>query len=306
MISTSSNKPVFKNIKKEFRLNWDKYLMILPFLLLFTVFTITPVLSSMALSFTDFNLLQLPKFVGLDNYVKLILEDDIFLISVKNTIVFGLVTGPVSYFGCLIMAWLINEMNRKLRTVLTLLFYAPSISGGLYMIWTLLFGGDMYSWGNGFLMNMGIIHEPVQWLTDPKYNLIIVIIVQLWMSFGAGFLSFIAGLQSIDRSLYEASAMDGIKNRWQELIYVTLPSMGPQLLFGAILQISASFSVGRLSMDLTGFPSTDYSTSTVITHAIDYGTLRYEMGYASSIAVLLFLSMILFNVYVRRILRKYI
>ncbi len=284
----------------------EEILLMLPFMILFFIFTVSPVVMSIVLSFTDFNLLQWPSFVGWNNYIRLFLEDDIFLIAAKNTLVFALLTGPVSYFLCLLLAWFVNEFSALMRTFFTFLFYAPTISGNLYVMWTFIFSGDTYGLANGTLMRLGIISEPIGWLTDPKYMMGIIIMVQLWMSFGTGFLSFIAGLQGIDKSLYEAAAMDGIKNRWQELVYVTLPSMGPQLMFGAVMQISTSFSIGGVCIALAGNPSTDYAASTIISHLIDYGTVRYELGYASAIAAILFIAMLLVNEIVSRILHNYL
>ncbi|MDD2393397.1 MAG: sugar ABC transporter permease [Eubacteriales bacterium] len=295
-------------IKSKIRLmlsNGDLYLMMAPFLILFLMFTVIPVMSSVLLSFTDFNLLEWPSFVGWDNYVKLFLEDKIFTITVKNTLLFALLTGPLSYFLSLFVAWMVNDLSPKIRTLFTFMFYAPSISGTMYFIWSLIFSGDIYGWVNGFLINTGILNEPVAWLNDSRYSLSIIMLVQLWMSMGAGFLAFIAGLQSIDRTLYESGSIDGVRNRWQELIYITLPSMGPQLLFGAVMQISASFSAGRISIALAGNPSTDYAANTIITHVIDYATIRYEMGYASAIATVLFMLMLITNSFIRRVLRKY-
>ncbi|MBO7218319.1 MAG: sugar ABC transporter permease [Clostridia bacterium] len=233
------------------------------------------------------------------------LEDEVFLISVKNTLIFALFTGPISYFLCLFLAWLINDYPRHLRAVLTLVFYAPSMTGSAYIVWNYIFSGDMYGLLNGMLMKLGIISDPVQWLTDTKYMMIVVIIVQLWLSLGAGFLAFIAGLQNIDKSMYEVGAIEGIRNRWQELFYITLPSMGPQLLFGAVMQISTSFAAGSVSMQLTGFPSTDYATHTIVLHAQDYGFTRYEMGYASAICFVLFVFMLLVNELIRGILKRF-
>lgn len=283
----------------------EEYLLMLPYLLLFIYFTVVPVLSSIVLSFTNFDLLEFPKFVGFKNYINLFLTDDIFLIAAKNTLVFAVVTGPVSYFACLLIAWAVNELNPRIRTFMTLLFYAPSISGSLYMIWGFIFDGDVYGLANGILMKFGIINSPIAWLSDPKYMMAIVMIIQIWMSFGTGFLSFVAGLQSIDRSMYEAGAIDGVNNRFQELFYLTLPSMGPSLMFGAVMQISASFSAGAVCTALCGNPSTDYAVSTVITHITDYGTIRYEMGYASAIATVLFVFMILTNGLITKILNRY-
>lgn len=291
---------------RKITMNMDKYVMLLPFFVLFFVFTILPVISSIFLSVTSFNLLETPQFVGLNNYIKLFLEDEIFVKAISKTIVFAVITGPISYIACLFIAWLINELSPILRALLTLLFYAPTLSGNLYIIWKLIFSGDMYGWANGLLMSFGIINEPILWLSDPRYNFTIIIMVQLWLSLGTGFLAFIAGLQSVDRTLYEAAAIDGIRSRFQELFYVTIPSMGPQLLFAGILQISTSFAVGRICIDLAGMPSTDYSAHTIITHAIDYGTIRYEMGYASAIATVLFIIMLIINKMVHKVLAKYL
>ena len=285
--------------------NADLYIMMVPFLALFLLFTAAPVVFSVVLSFTDFNLLQFPDFVGWDNYIRLFLEDKVFIKSLTNTLVFAVVTGPVSYFLSLFVAWLINDLPPKIRTVFTFMFYAPSLSGTMLFIWRVIFSGDMYGWANGILMQMGLINEPIKWLTDPRYSRGCIMIVQLWMSMGAGFLSFIAGLQGVDKTLLEAGAVDGIRNRWQELLYITLPSMGSQLMFGAVMQISATFAAGNICMALAGNPSTDYSANTIITHIVDYGTTRYELGYASAIAAFLFLLMIVTNSIIRRILNRY-
>lgn len=286
--------------------NKDKYLLMLPYYALFMVFIVAPVVASIILSFTDFNMLERPAFVGWSNYVKLILKDEIFVISIKNTLMFALVTGPISYVMCLIVAWLVNELPKTFRTLMTFLFYAPSICSNIYIIWSFIFSGDIYGWINGSLISLGLIKEPILWFSDARYMLVIIMLIQLWMSMGAGFLAFIAGLQGVDRNLYEAGAMDGIRNRVQELFYITLPSMGPQLLFGAVMQISASFAAGRICIDLAGLPSTDYAASTIVTHAIDYGTIRYEMGYACAIATVLFMAMLIMNRAVRSMLAKYL
>ena len=290
---------------REIRKNRDNYLMVAPYAVIFTVFTVIPVVLAIVMSFTYFNLLEPPQFRGLFNYMRLFLDDDVFWLSMKNTLIFALLTGPLSYFLCLVFAWLINELPVRARNLFTLVFYAPSISGALYVIWSFIFSGDAYGMANGLLMQLGVINEPILWLTDHRYDLGIVIVVQLWLSLGTSFLAFIAGLQGVDRSLYEAGAIDGIRNRFQEFVKITIPAIGPSLLFSAVMQISSSFSVGRICMALTGFPSTDYSTSTIVTHILDYGTLRYEMGYACAIATVLFLMMLLTNQVIRRLLRGY-
>lgn len=196
---------------REVAKNWDAYLFSAPFFIIFFVFTVLPVVISIGLSFTYYNILQTPSFVGLQNYFNLFLNDDTFLIAVKNTLLIAVITGPIGYLASFLFAWFINELNPKLRAVMIVVFYAPSISGNVYMVWSILFSGDTYGYINAFLLNMGIIHKPVQWLTDPTTMLPVVIIVMLWMSLGSGFLAFVAGLQTVDRSMYEAGYVEGVK-----------------------------------------------------------------------------------------------
>lgn len=295
-----AKEPLWTRVKKS----KYSYAMMAPYFILFFAFTVLPVVISIALSFTNFNMLEAPTFVGLKNYMRLLLEDEIFLIAVKNTLIFAVITGPVSYFACFIFAWIINELKPGLRAVMTVLFYAPSISGNVYFIWQIIFSGDRYGFANGFLLNLGLIDGPIQWFKDEKYILAILIIVQLWLSLGTGFLAFIAGLQTVDKSLYEAAAVDGIRNRWQELWYVTLPSMIPQLMFGAVIQITTSFAVADISIVLAGSPSVNYAGTTIVTHLVDYGSIRFEMGYASAIATILFIIMITSNKLVQKLIRK--
>lgn len=289
---------------KEMKKNKHNYVLMAPYVILFLTFTIIPVFMSLGISFTYFNLLESPRFIGLDNYTKLLLEDDIFVISLKNTLILAVVTGPVSYLLAFVFAWLINELKPKLRAFMTLIFYAPSISGNAFLIWLLIFSGDVHGYANAILMNLGFIDNPILWLKDPDYMLLIIILVQLWLSLGVSFLAFIAGLQSVDKTLYEAGAIDGIRNRWQELWFITLPSMKPQLLFGAVMQITTSLAIAEVSMQLVGFPSIQYAGHTIVTHLIDYGSTRFDLGYASAIATLLFLIMMSANIIVRSILRR--
>ena len=296
-----------KTIKKKLKMSRISYLMMSPYLLIFTIFTVIPVLISFVLSFTNYDMLSTPKFIFLDNYINLFLYDEVFLIALKNTLILALITGPISYLMAFGFAWLINELPKKIRGLMTLIFYAPSISGSAFLIWQLLFSSDRYGYINAFLIRMGFISEPIYWLTTTKYALPILIIVQLWMSLGVSFLSFRAGLQTVNRELYEAGAMDGIRNRWQELWYITLPEMKAQLLFGAVMQITTSLGIGTISVALFGMPSTEYAAHTIATHILDFGSTnstRLEMGYASSVAVILFLLMLSCNLIVQKIIRR--
>lgn len=289
---------------EQWRLHKQKYFLVLPFAIIYIVFTLVPIIISIILSFTDFNLIEMPTFVGLENYVNLLVFDDVYLIAIKNTLLFAVVTGPISYIMCFIFSWLINELPRKTKAVITLFFYAPSISGNAYLIWKLIFSSDMYGYANSMLMNLGLIAEPILWFEKKEYIIPILMVVQLWLSLGVSFLAFIAGLKNVDKNLYEAGVIDGIRNRWQELWFITLPSMRPQLLFGAVMQITSSLSVAAISMELAGFPSVEYAGHTILTHLHDYGNVRYEMGYASAIATMLLIMMIVINLIVQKLLRK--
>ena len=289
---------------KEMKRNKIAYLMIAPYMILFFLFTVIPVVLSIVISFTDFNLLEWPNFVFMDNYIRLFLDDDLFLTSFTNTMVFAGIVGPASYIMSFMVAWFINELAPKIRAIVTLIFYAPSISGQVYLIWGTLFSSDSYGWANATLEKLGLIDAPINWFKDEKYVMPLCIVVSLWTSLGTSFLSFIAGLQGIDRALFEAGAVDGVKNRWQELYYITLPSMKPQLMFGAVMSITGAFGFGGIVDALAGFPSVNYCAHTIMHHLSDYGGARYEIGYSSAIAVILFLMMIGANMLVKRLLSK--
>ena len=291
-------------LSRTLKMHRTSILFALPYLLLFAVFTVLPVVMSLILSFTRYDILNPPEFAGVSNYLRLFLEDEVFLIAVRNTLLFAIITGPVGYLACLLVAWMINEFPPKLRAVLTLIFYAPSISGAVYVVWSIIFSSDAYGIANYFLTTLGIIDEPVLWLQDPTYMLGVIILVQIWLSLGTSFLTFIAGLQGVDVSLYEAGAMDGIRNRWQELWYITLPSIRPQLMFGAVMQITAAFAASDICMNLAGFPSVDYAAHTIVIHMMDYGTTRFELGIACAIATILFLLTFGTNLLVRKLLRR--
>jgi multiple sugar transport system permease protein len=284
--------------------NKTKYLFIAPYVTLFFVFTVCPVFISIFLGFTNFNLLEKPDFVGLQNYYRLFMADDLFIKALGNTIMFAIITGPGGYMIALLMAWFMNELPRAVRVVVTVLLYAPSLAGGMTPVFKIFFSSDAQGYLNAFLLNWGFITTAIKWLENPDYVVPIIIFVVLWGSLGTSFLSFIAGLQGIGREYYEAGAMDGIKNRWQELWYITLPLMKPQLLFGAVISITGAFNIGSIITGLAGNPSVDYSAHTIMQHLQDYGTVRFEMGYSSAIATVLFCIMISLNKVIQKTLSK--
>ncbi|MBQ4640364.1 MAG: sugar ABC transporter permease [Clostridia bacterium] len=300
MQSKSFSKRYFDMKANKLRYGWEKakrqkvcYLFLAPYAILFFTFFILPICTSIYYGFTYYNILEPARFVGVQNYINLVLQDEVFLTAVKNTFVIAVITGPVGYIMSFLFAWFINELPKWLRAIAVVIFYAPSIAGNAYTIFSIIFRGDAYGYLNSILMDFGFIDAPLLWLTDPNYIMPVLIIVILWMSMGTGFLSFVAGFQGIDKSMYEAGYVDGVRNRWQELYHITLPSMKPMLLFGAVMSITSAFNVCDVPRALAGYPSTDYAARTVVTHLFDYGFSRFEMGYASAIATLLFLVMII-------------
>ncbi|WP_207208022.1 carbohydrate ABC transporter permease [Xylanivirga thermophila] len=279
--------------KSRFRTFWNKYgpgyIMLAPFMILFVIFALLPVITAAGLSFTNYNILQAPKWAGITNYRLLFTDDDVFLIALRNTLLFALVTGPIGFFASFFFAWIIDQL--KWRNAFSLAFYAPSLTSGIAMsvVWLYFFSGDRYGFLNNILINLGIINEPVLWNMDPNTILPVIIIVSIWMSMGTGFLVFLAGFQNIPKSYYEAAAIDGMKNKFQELVYITFPCMKPQLLFGAINAIVGSLGVFDVAVSIAGMPSPNYAGHTIVAHLYDYAFIRFNMGYASAVAVVLFL-----------------
>lgn len=271
------------------------FIIMLPFVILFFLFNILPVLSSMVLSFFDYDMVSKPIFTGLSNYSRMFAEDDLFLKIVGNTLKFSIVAGPLSYIIAFLLAWMINEFSPQIRVILTFIFYAPALVGNAYFIWQVLFSSDSYGYMNNILISLGLLNEPVNWFQNTSYNMTLILIVQLWMSMGVSFLANIAGLQNVNTELYEAGAIDGIRTRWHELWYITLPSMKSILLFGAVMQIQAVFSVSDIITTLAGYPSVNNSVDTLVSYIKDVGTTLYEMGYASALSVFLFVLVLIFR-----------
>ncbi len=271
------------------------FIIMLPFMILFFLFNILPVLSSMALSLFDYDMVSSPLFIGAENYIRMFTGDDVFLKIVGNTLRFSIVAGPLSYLLAFMLAWMINEFPRPVRVILTFIFYAPALVGNAYFIWQVLFSNDSYGYLNNLLISFGFITDPINWFQNTSYNMTIILIIQLWMSMGISFLSNIAGLQNVNPELYEAGAIDGIRTRWHELWYITLPSMKSILLFSAVMQIQSVFSVSGIITTLAGYPSVNNSVDTLVSYITDIGTARYEMGYASALSVFLFLMVLAFR-----------
>lgn len=289
------NKNIISKTKKLTSEDFSFYAIMAPFLIFFFLFNILPVLSSVTLSFFDYDMVSSPIFVGFENYSRMFSGDDVFMKVLGNTLRFSIVAGPVSFLLSFMLAWMINEFTKTLRVILTFIFYAPALVGNAYFIWQILFSGDSYGYLNNILMSFGFITEPINWFQNTSYNMTIIIIVQLWMSMGVSFLANIAGLQNVSAELYEAAAIDGVRSRWHELWYVTLPSMKSILLFSSVMQIQAVFSVSTVITTLAGYPSVNNSVDTLVSYISDIGTTRYEMGYASALSMFLFVMVLAFR-----------
>ena len=280
-------------------------IMLAPFLIFFFVFTIIPIFASIALSFTSYDMIANPKFIWIDNYRRMIVEDTTFSTTVRNTLTFAIIAGPLGFLMSFVLAWFVNEFTPKIRAFLSFMFYAPSLVGNAYFIWKVAFSGDSYGYINSFLISIGVLAEPIVWLKTEAYLMPIIIVVQLWQSMGVSFLSNISGLQNVSRDMYEAGAIDGIRNRWQELRYITLPAMQPMLLFSAVMQIQASFSASTIMIELAGYPSKGYAVDSIVSLMTDMATVRYELGYACAMSVVLFIMMVAARLLVGKLLKLF-
>lgn len=293
----------FKPQESKFR-HWlnkegSAYAFLSAYGLMFTIFIIVPVLVAIFLSFTFFDTIQTPSFIGLKNYIALLTADDIFMRYVlPNTIKFAVLVGPGGYVLSFMLAWMLAQLPKLPRTIFALILYSPSMTTGVAMavVWKTLFSGDQNGYLNSFLLGMNAIQEPVQWLQSPEYLMTIMIVVTLWSSMGVGFLAMLAGILEINPELYEVGSLDGISNRFQEIIHITIPSMKPQMLFGAVMAIVGTFQAGAIGVTLSGAnPTPQYAGQLIVNHIEDYGFLRYEMGYAAAVSVVLLLMVLFFS-----------
>ncbi len=269
----------------------SSFILLAPYGFLFCLFIIIPVGAAIVLSFTYFNTIEPPQFIGIANYISLFTNDSVFMQYVlPNTLLYSIFVGIGGYALSFFMAWTLAQLTKLPRTVLTVIFYSPSMTGGVMLstIWSVIFSGDKRGLLNTILLKMDIIDDPVQWLQSGKFLMPIMIIVALWSSMGVGFLAILSGILNVNQELYEAGYIDGIRNRFQEIIYITIPSIKPQMLFGAVMAVVNTFKDGGTGVILSGSnPTPDYAGQLIANHIDDYGFIRYEMGYASAISVVL-------------------
>ena len=293
-VMKNTNSRIGKWAQKE----GSAYAFISMYALMFFIFIMVPVLVAFLLSFTFFDTIQLPRLIGLKNYVVLLTQDDIFMKYVlPNTIQFAVIVGPGGYILSFVLAWILAQLPKVPRTIMALILYSPSMTSGVAMtvVWLTMFSGDQNGYLNSFLLGLNVIQEPIQWLQSPQYLMTIMIIVTLWSSMGVGFLAMLAGILEINPELYEAGSLDGINTRFQEIFYITIPSMKPQMLFGAVMSIVSTFQAGAIGVTLSGGnPTPQYAGQLIVNHIEDFGFLRYEMGYAAAVSVVFLLMVLLF------------
>lgn len=269
------------------------WILLSPYLILFTIFIVLPVAVSIYFSFTYFNAIEAPRWIGIQNYITLLTRDEVFMQKVlPNTIRYALIVGVGGYLFSFALAWLVAQLTLVPRTIFALIIYSPSLTAGVTMavVWRVLFNGDQQGYMNALLLRLGLIDKAVQWLQSPQYLMNIMIIVSLWSSMGIGFLAMLAGILNVDESLYEAAYIDGIRTRLQEVIYITIPAMKPQMLFGAVMSIVNTFTSAGIGVALSGSnPTPQYAGQLIVNHIEDYGFYRYEMGYAAALSVVLLL-----------------
>ena len=275
------------------------FALLLPYGLLFSLFIAIPVAIAMFLSLTYFDLISAPTFAGVNNYVSLFTQDTLFFQRVlPNTIQFAILTGPGGYIIAFLMAWVLAQIQRLPRTIFALMLYMPSLAGGVFVgaVWRTVFSGNERGFVNAFLLRWDFIDQPIQFLQSPEYLMGIMILVTLWSAMGIGFLAMLAGILNINEELYEAAYIDGIQNRFQEIIYITVPSLKPQMLFGAVMAIVGAFNAGAIGVALSGgSPTPQYAGHMITSHIDDFAGVRFEMGYAATIAIVLLLMVWVFS-----------
>lgn len=264
-----------------------------PFVALFVLFIIIPVLVAIVLSFTDFNSIQKPNFIGLKNYVNILTNDNVFAeFAIPNTIIYSVIAGVGGYVLSFFLAWSLAQIPKRPRTVMAIILYLPSMTTGIMLstVWQVFFAGDKVGYLNALLLRLDLIQSPIIWLSDSRYLMLIMLIVTLWSSMGIGFLSMLAGILNVDRELYEAAHIDGVRNRIQEIIYITIPAIKPYMMFGAIMAIVNAFQNGSIGVQLSGAnPTPGYAGQLLVTHAEEHAFVRYEMGYSAALSVILLL-----------------
>ena len=277
---------IFKRNKGQKHHNLTGYMFIMPWLLGFLAFTAIPMVSSLYLSFTRYDIMSSPVWIGLNNYSRILLDDDQFWQSIKITFFYVLISVPLRLIVALFLAVLFAQ-KRTIVGLYRTLFYLPSLLGGsvaISIIWRRLFGVEGAL--NSILMYLGLGIGNFGWITNPKTAIWTLILLSVWQ-FGASMLIFLAGLKQIPNLLYEAALIDGA-DWWHSFVRITIPMLSPIILFNIVMQTIFAFMIFTPAFIVTrGGPigKTQVYGMYLYIRAFVYN----EMGYASALAwILLF------------------
>ncbi|MFD2330991.1 carbohydrate ABC transporter permease [Cohnella sp. GCM10020058] len=278
-------------------------LFILPALVLFFVFIFAPLAYGLYLSFTDYGGFDLkPGFIGFDNY-KDMLQDDYFLISLKNNLIYTVIFVPLTLALALFSALALNGVLH-LRKSLRMAFYFPQITSmvSIAIVWGLLLN-PMRGPINRMLEAIGIAHPP-EWLMSSRWALLAVVLVAAWKSFGYYMIILLAGIQGIPEYLYESAKLDGA-GAFKRFLYITLPSLSPTLFMVGVLTVISSFQVFDLVSVMTdGGPGR--STNVLVFRIYQEAFINYKMGYAAAMSIVLFAIIMVVSVIQFRLEKKWV
>jgi len=275
------------------------YMFIAPNLALFSVFVFFPLLYAFYISLREWSLIDTPRYVGLENYARLA-NDALFWQSLQNTVVYSVATVPMSLAIGLTLA---VALNRDLlgRTILRSIFFLPvvisNVATAVIAAW--LFN-DNYGVINMLMQHVGLM--PVAWLSSPRWALFSLIVTTLWTRIGFCMLVYLAALQSISPTYYDAARMDGA-SRWQQFRFVTWPLLRPATFLLLILGVIHSFQVFDLIYVMTG-GGPGFSTTMIVQYIYQAAFVSSEMGYASAMGVVLFIVILLFTLLQWRVNRR--
>ncbi|OGW84808.1 MAG: hypothetical protein A2987_02520 [Omnitrophica bacterium RIFCSPLOWO2_01_FULL_45_10] len=282
------------------RLNEHKwsYFFIAPAVLLFVVFIVGPLIASFYWSFTEYNGIHPPKWVGLANYKTIFFDDPRFWKAIKNTVIYTLGVIPPGVVLSLLLAIAVDQQI-KFKNFFRIIYFIPSVTSviALSVIWKWLFAGEKYGLINYFLLSLGL--KPIDWLMSPVWTLPAIMIMSIWAGIGYNMILFLAGLQTIPSTVYEAADIDGA-NVLEKFWHITLPLLKPTMVFVVIMGFIASFQVFERIYIMTesefGIGGVLDSALTLVAYLYDMGFRKFQMGYASALGYVVFIVIFLVTI----------
>jgi putative chitobiose transport system permease protein len=284
------------------RFSLTPYLFLAPALVIISVFILYPTAAVVYYSFTEYNIVRPPEWVGLQNYERL-WRDPIFWKALSNSFLYLIVT-PTLIVLSIALAIVVNRPLPGVN-VFRALYYIPVISGtiavGIAWRWLFDTNGGLI---NGILVSLGILEQPVQWLAEPAFTLPIAMLLTIWIGLGYYMMVFLAGLQNIPEDLYDAAVIDGC-NGFQKHWYVTLPGLRPQIVFVAVISSLAAIEVFNEIFVITGGLGGILNSGVTMVFYLWRQAFRLQnAGYASAIAMVLLLITLVFSIFNIRLLER--